>query len=745
MKSPAILAAAALAAFALPASAQPEHPKTIGPAPSGATVLATGWRIRPAGRQVEVGSFPVKSAVSPDGRFVAVLNAGAEPSLAVFFTEDFRELDRVELPDAGYGMAFTPEGRTLYVAGGAAAAVYELTLTRDGKLEKGRTFSIVPRGARESPDDFAGDVEATPDGRLLYVTALFANEVRVINPQSGWVIEQFAAPRRPYRVLVHPDGGSYFVTSWAEGSIHHFDSEGKHLALERLGLQPMDMVWQDRPPDLEEEEEPPLWKARIFVAAAGADRVRVIGVREGGVLERLEPIRLSMWPWQPAGVTPTALALGPEQKRLYVVCSDVNTVAVVDVSQLEPRVLGYVPVGAYPTSASALAGGKLVALNAKGNGTGPGTASAIDGLDEVTLFDFTKQVLRLSPYIDERMIGFPEIPLGSPIPPGPKIPEEFRSPIRHVLYIAKGGLSYDEVFGDLGRGNGEAALTRFGEAAAPNHRKLAREFVLFDNFFVCGDGDAPGLYWATAGIAPAFVERLWPAVAAGRLSSDIFRPAELAAAPPAGYIWTQAAHAGLAVRNYGFAVENAEPAAPDGPQVRRVLDPGLVRLTDRAFRGPDAAYPDVERARAFLRDLERMEQAGEMPRLMVMRLAADTARTPEAVADNDRALGMIVEACTRSRFWPEMAIFIAADAPGGQDHVDPRRSVVLAVSPYARRGFVDSTFYNSASVLRTIELILGLNPMTQFDAAALPLWRAFQLEPDARPYEAPGRARAGGE
>ncbi len=739
MKSRAVLLAAACAA----GLAQPPLPERPGPAPDGTTVLVTGWRIQPAGRQVPVGSFPVRSRVSPDGRWLAVLNAGAQPSVAVFSTQDFREADRAELPDTGYGLAFTPEGKTLYVTGGAAAAVYEFTLTAEGELKRGRTFSTVPRGEPKSPKDFAGDIEVTPDGRLLYITALFRNEVQVINPQSGWVIERFAAPRRPYRVLLHPDGGSYFVTSWAEGSVHQFDDEGHHLDLERLGLQPMDMVWQDRPPDLEEEEEPPLWKARIFVAVAGADRVQVIGVREGGVLERLEPVRMAMWPRQPAGMTPAALALAPDQKRLYVVCSSANTVAVVDVSKREPRVLGFVPAGAYPTAVSALPGGRAVVLNAKGSGTASGTASVIGPLDEVALFDYTKQVLRLSPYIDERMIGFREIPLGSPVPPAAELPEEYRSPIRHVLYIVKGRLSFDEVLGDLGRGNGDRALVRFAEAA-PNHRKLAREFVTFDNFYTCGAGDAPGLYWATAAIAPAFVERLWPAVAAGRLGREIFRPSELAAAPPAGYLWTQAALAGLSVRNYGFAVQNAEPAAPGGPQVRRVLDPGIKRFTDRAFRGPDPSYPDVERARAFLRDLERMEQAGEMPRLMVMRLARDAARTPEAVADDDRALGMIVEACTRSRFWPQMAIFVVESAPGGRDHVDPRRSVALAVSPYARRGFVDSTFYNSASVLRTVELILGLNPMTWFDAAALPLWQAFQPEPDTRPYKAAG-ARAGSE
>jgi len=740
MKVRAVLLAAAWAAAGL---TQPPLPERPGPAPDGTTVLVTGWRIQPAGRQVPVGSFPIRSRVSPDGRWLAVLNAGAEPSVAVFSTQDFREADRAELPDAGYGLAFTPEGGTLYVAGGAAAAVYEFKLTGGGKLERGRTFSTVPRGEPQSPKDFAGDVEITPDGRLLYVIALFRNEVQVINPQSGWVIERFAAPRRPYRVLPHPDGGSYFLTSWAEGSIHHFDGDGKHLTLERLGLQPLDMVWQDRLPDLEEEEEPPLWKARIFVAVAGTDRVQVVGVREGGVLERLEPVRVAMWPRQPAGMTPAALALAPDQKRLYVVCSDANAVAVVDVSQLEPRILGFVPAGAYPTAVSALPGGRTVVLSARGSGAGPGTASIIEPLDEVALFDYTKQALRLSPYIDERMIGFREIPLGSPVPPGPKIPEEYRSPIRHVLYIVKGGLSFDEVFGDLGRGDGDEALARFAGAAV-NHRKLAREFVTFDNFYVCGDGGAPGFYWATAAIAPAFVERLWPAVAAGRLRGDVFRPSELAAAPPAGYLWTQAALAGLSVRNYGFAVENAERAAPGGPQVRRVLDPGIARFTDRAFRGPDPNYPDVERARAFLRDLERMEQAGEMPRLMVMRLAGDAARTPEAVADNDRALGMIVEACSRSRFWPQMAIFVVESAPGGRDHVDPRRSAALAISPYARRGFVDSTFYNSASVLRTVELILGLNPMTQFDAAAMPLWQAFQLEPDTRPYKAAG-GRAGSQ
>jgi hypothetical protein len=308
------------------------------------------------------------------------------------------------------------------------------------------------------------------------------------------------------------------------------------------------------------------------------------------------------------------------------------------------------------------------------------------------------------------------------------------SPIEHVLYIIKENRTYDQVFGKLGKGNGDPSLTLFDEAAAPNHYKLAREFVLFDNFYVNADVSADGHNWSTAAIAPDYTQKLWPSNYGQRLKYYGFEGGEPANTPPAGYLWSNAVSAGLSVRNYGeFVFEG------------RAQDPSLEKITNLNYRGFDMDYADVDRARVFLDDLRQFESSGMMPRLMVMRLPNDhtSGTTPgkiaplSAFADNDSALGMIVEGVSKSRFWATTAIFVLEDdAQNGPDHVDSHRSVMFAISPYTKRGVVDSTMYNTASVLRTIELILGLRPMTHFDGGARPLAAAFSATPNRAPYQA---------
>ncbi len=767
-----LIAAATLTVAAL---AQPLLPEDVGPTDDGGFALNSLWTLKPAGRQIPLDTLPINCRLSPDGRFLAVLHSGySRPGVWILRTGDFSVTDQLALEDAWYGLSFAPGGKLLYASGGATADIYEIGLSEEGKLEPKRKFSTVPRGEEKTSADFIGDVQVSPDGRLIYAAALFRDEVLVINPQSGWVTERFKTSRRPYRILFHPGGQSFFVTSWTEGSVHQLNAaDGEHLFMRRLGMQPMDMAWTGEPLELEEDEERPDWDARLFVTTANSNVLHVLAVSGGASIRPIESVKLSPWPRQPLGMTPSALALSKDQKRLYAVCSNANVVAAIDISGPKTRLLGLIPTGWYPTAASVLDDGRLVVLNGKGQGSRPnserppnplrhemrplqgvesaqfvgalqaGSASVIEPGGDAELFQYTKQALGLSPYVDQRMIGFPEIPEGNPIPPGAIVPDELQSPIRHVLYIVKSGRSYDQVFGGLEKGRRDASGAVFSEAEVPNHYKLARDFVLFDNFYASGDTLADGWFWSTAAMAPAFVERLWPAVYAGRLDAGQLDRHGTASAPPTGFLWNQATQAGLTLRNFGFAVENISPAPESGDQVAKVLDPALTDFTDRTFRGFDLEYPDTERAEAFLNALEQMEAAGEMPRLMVMRLGNDhtygtvsgKVSPKSAMADNDAALGLIVEACSNSRFWQEMAIFVVeSDASLGGDHVDAHRSIAFAISPYTRRRVVDSTFYNPASVLRTIELILGLNPMTMFDAAAMPMWAAFGA-PDPMPWE----------
>ena len=244
--------------------------------------------------------------------------------------------------------------------------------------------------------------------------AFFRDQILVINPESGWVIERFKTAGRPYRILFHPDGKSFFVTSWAEASLHqHRTQDGEHLGMVRLGSQPMDMVWRDKPlGQLESGEKPPAWKARIFVAVANTNQVHVVGVTESKDLEVLDPIRLSLWPYQPLGMTPSALALSEDQDRLFVACSDYNAVAVLDVSGIRGRGVGFVPSGWYPIAVRALPGGRLIVLNGRGTKSSAnlkvpnaaGTGSVIDPLDSAALREFTKVVFRNSPYSDKKLL-----------------------------------------------------------------------------------------------------------------------------------------------------------------------------------------------------------------------------------------------------------------------------------------------------------------------------------------------------
>lgn len=429
-------------------------------------------------------------------------------------------------------------------------------------------------------------------------------------------------------------------------------------------------------------------------------------------------------------MTPSALALNSDQTRLYVVCSGANAVAVADISDMKSVVLGFIPTGWYPTAVRTLADNRIIVLNGRGP-KNEGSASVIDPPDDEQLETHTQTSIRNSPYRDEYLDRVP-IEAGNPVPSRPGDP----SPIQHVVYIVKANRTYDQVLGDLGKGNGDSKQAVFGQNVSPNHHKLAREFVLFDNFYVNGDAGPDGHTWSVSAIAPDYVQKMWPNSEANRRRHYDYEGGEPAAIPPAGYIWTNAVSAAISMRSYGWWVNNA-PASTDSasPQVASVRDSLLAKVTNRGFRGPDVDYPDVRRADVFIQDLREFEKTGQMPKLMLLRLGS--GHTPAAMADNDAALGMIVEALSKSKFWPATAVFVLEGTTrNGPDHVDSHRAPAYVISPYTRRGIIDSTMYNTASMLRTIELIVGLRPMTHFDAAARPMSAAFASKPDLRPYEA---------
>jgi YVTN family beta-propeller protein len=655
------------------------------------------------------------------------------------------------------------------VGGGSLASVYEFNFSPEGKLTPARTFELVS-AAQRTHEDFTGDVTLSPDERLIYVAMVHRDTIAVINPQSGRVIERIKTGRRPYKILFHPDGQSFLVSCWADAAIYHHKAEsGERISVTRTGAHPTDMVLSGRQPS-EKDEIEQNWKYRLFVAAANTNRIYVLGIDENKGIRQIETINVALFADQPAGMTPAGLALDPEQKKLYAACSDANAVAVVDIDEARSEVEGFVPSGWYPTAARVMADGRLLIFNGRGsrsfpNPQGPnpaqkpnpvhqgqpvveyvgrlqlGSISVVPPFDERKLNEYTGIVRRNTPYRD-RLLQQADVPAGNPVPARPGDP----SPIEHVIYVVKENRTYDQVFGDLGKGNGEPSLTLFDEKSTPNHRKLAKEYVLFDNFYVNADVSADGHNWSTSAIANDYVQKMWPNSYGGRRRHYDYEGGEPAAYPPAGYIWSNAAAAGISLRNYGWWGVNTPTIAPAGsPQVTAVKDPVLARSTNMNYRGFDMDYTDVDRIRVFLKDLAEFERTGVMPKLMFVRIGNDHTSglasgkySPfAAMADNDLALGQLVEALSKSRFWTKTAVFVLEDdAQNGPDHVDSHRSPAFIISPYTRRGIVDSTHYNTAAMLRTMELILGLKPMTHFDAAAMPMWNAFSPKPDAAPYTA---------
>jgi len=723
--------------------------------------LNSGWRLDPVGKQIPLDTLPLSTALSPDGKFLLVLHCGYKPpSIAVLDAASGNEMSRTPVPDAWLGLAFAPKTDRVYVGGGSKSAVYEFRLV-DGKLEPARTF---PAAAGEKPTnkDFVGDVAFSPDGRLLYAADLYQDLVLVINPQSGMVIQRIKTGRRPYRILVHPDGKSIFVTHWADGTMGHYDASGDRLENVRIGAHASDMVWRDGGPG-EVAPGEPTWAARIFVAASNTNNVYTVAVTAAKQLSVIESINLSMTPRQPVGMTPSALGLSVEGKRLFVACSDGNVAGVVDISGERSRVEGFIPTGWYPTAVRSLRSGALLVLNGKGlrsypNPGGPnplrrpepehqgvpnpqfvgrmqlGSASWIDSFTNEQLKAWTEKAMANSPYRDSKL----DEP--NPLPP-----------IQHVIYIVRENRTYDQVFGDLKQGNGDPSLVLFGENTTPNLHKLAREFVLLDNFYVNSDVSADGHNWSTAAIAPDYVQKLWPSHYATPKRKPVydFEEQDVTATPPAGYLWTNAAAAGVSIRNFGYMVNNktgaAKPTKPGEEEISGVRDPVLAKYTNPFYRGFDLEYPDRDRVKVFLSELAEYEKSGQMPRLIVMRLGNDHTNGTAAgkiaplshAADNDYALGLLVEGVSKSRFWTSTAIFVLEDdAQNGADHVDSHRSPGFVISSYIKRHTVDSSMYNTTSMLRTIELLLGLRPMTQFDAASRPIAACFQRTPDAAPYTA---------
>jgi YVTN family beta-propeller protein len=518
----------------------------------------------------------------------------------------------------------------------------------------------------------------------------------------------------------------------------------------QVGLHPTAIVW----------DEP---RSLVYVANSNSDSVSVIDSKKQTVVRTFG---IQPFSEQARGIAPTALALSSDGRRLYAACGGINAVAVIETGS--GKLEGLIPTGWYP-NAIALSGDgtKIAVTSLLGAGSGwrdspgkrfvhayRGSVNVIEVPDEAQLAGYSRAVaenshLQLAGTAAARSEGErASKPL--PVPARSGDP----SPIEHVVVIVKENRTYDQVFGDLPQGNGDPSLVMFGRDITPNQHRLAEEFVLLDNFYATGGNSADGHQWITQANETAYC--LWPGYA-GR--SYPFDGTDPIAYSSGGFLWDYALAAKKTVRIFGEYVgrmrTNLDRKAlleqwRDGEEFTKKwnIDVPIARLeslTVRNYPSYTTSIPDVIRADIFLSELQKMEKGSGMPNLTFLSLPSNhtngtspNASTPQAmVADNDLALGKIVEALTHSRFWPKMAIFVLEDdAQNGVDHVDGHRTVALAISPYVRRKHIDSTFYSTQSMVKTVELILGLPTMSLFDLIAHDMRNSFREEPDVTPYSA---------
>lgn len=754
----------------------------VQPGKAGTAGLApTNVIIEPFGRVLEFNGRPVDVALSRDGSRVFVKDMG---SLRVVEASSLRELQK--LPSKGgastFGLVTADGGAKVYFSN-AESEVHEFAVGSDGRYTQVRSLTVPgPSGKGAS---YPTGMAVSRDGKYLYVCLSRANQLAKVEVATGRVIARTEVGIAPYAVALSESEGVALVTNQGgfrprtgektapsagtetpvddrgvakSGSVTFVSLEsGKPIGEARVGLQPTAVVMAGN---------------FAYVANANGDSISVLDIaaRKATGTVVVKP-NLAL----PFGSMPDGLAVSSDGARLFVTLAGNNAVALMSLKNpRKPTMAGLVPTGWYP-AAVAVSGTRVYVANNKGVGSRSrvrpveqgwsshdhrGSLQRFETPPATALRAATAKVLRNARV--PQILAALERRGSSRAKPKP-VPAKLGdpSPIEHVIYVIKENRTYDQVFGDIGRGDSDPKLCVFGEEITPNHHALAREFVLLDNYYCNGVLSADGHSWATEGNVTPYLERMFGGFTRSYTFGD--DPITFSSS---GFLWDHALAAGLSFRNYG-EFNYAEP--PSGMGFKQVWDKytakepiefshniGVARVrmySDLRYPGWNMNIPDQLRVDRFLEEFRELEKKGGLPNLVVVYLPQDHTSgtepgmpTPRAhAADNDLAVGRLVEAVSKSRFWPKTAIFINEDDPqAGFDHVDGHRSLCLVVSPYSKRGALVSEFYNQTSVLSTIERIFAMPPMNQRTASSPIMFGCFTDKPDPRPYTArPSRVPLG--
>jgi YVTN family beta-propeller protein len=709
--------------------------------------LPNGWSLTPAGRQLPLGDLPLNIAVSRSKRYLAVTNNGQSvQSIQLVDAVNEKILDNQVIAKSWGGLAFSSDEKYLYASGGNDNWILKYDI-ENGKLQTVDTIKLgAPWPNKISPAGITIDDKK----HLLYVVTKEDNSLYVVDLKTKAIRQQIQLGGEAYTCLLSPDRKELYISGWAMDKIFVYNTvQQKIVDSIAVGDNPNDLCLSSK-------------GNYLFVANANDNSVSVIDTKKRTVIETLNA---ALYATKLSGSTTNGVCLSSDEKTLYIANADNNCLAVFDVSNPgKSTSKGFIPVGWYPTCVR-VAGKKIFVTNGKGlepfaNPKGPnpiakkqrvalhegisqkqddvqyiasmfrGTLSVIDNPSEKEMADFSQAVYKNTPYNkeDEQIA---EGEAGNPVP----MKVGGTSPIRHVFYLIKENRTYDQVLGDMPMGNGDASLVLFGEKVTPNQHAIAKQFVLLDNFYVDGEVSSDGHNWSMGAYATDFLEKNWPSHYGHRGSSEASSGLRAVANNKDGFIWDNAKRSNVTFRTYGeFSNNQFQPQIP-------VLKDHLCPY----FPSFNGNIRDTTRFNLFKREMDSLIAADAVPQLVTIKFPNDHTEgttvgrpTPFAhVADNDLAVGMLVEYLSKSPLWKESVIFILEDdAQAGPDHVDAHRSPAYVAGGFVKRNFVDHTMYSTTSVLRTIELILGMPPMTQYDAAATPMWRCFDKTSNMEGFKA---------
>lgn len=706
-------------------------------------LLPNGWKLSPAGRSLSLGDLPLNIKLSSSGRLLAVTNNGqSTQSIQLIDPKNEKLLDEKVIGKSWYGLAFSNDESKLYASGGNDNIILTYPV-QDNKLGKPDTIKLGlpwPNGKI-----CATGLAVNKANTILYAVTKEDNTLYTIDLNTGSIVGKTQLGAEAYSCLLSPDEKLLYISLWGGDKVAVYNTSTQKVI--------KSIPTQSHPNEILLNKKGSL----LYVANANDNSVSVINTLTD---KAIETISATLYPTKLTGSTTNGLALSANEKTLFIANADNNCVAVFDVTKPGNSLSrGFIPVGWYPTNLKML-GNKLLVANGKGftsmpNPKGPqpvlktdnsgyqkgainsreqyigglfkGTLSFIETPNPEQLKAYTKKV-----YANAAFTGKKEAiangMAGNPIPR--KVGEQ--SPIKHVFYIIKENRTYDQVLGDMPQGNGDTSLCIFGKRVTPNHHALANEFVLLDNFYVDAEVSADGHNWSMAAYATDFTEKTWPTSYGSRGGNYDFEGTRKAADPKDGFIWDYCKRAGVTYRSYGEFGEYGKANIKSLEGHMSAKSPGF-----------DMDIKDQVRVDAWEHDFDSLLAVNAVPQFSTVRISNDHTSGQRkgkispvaAVADNDLAIGRFVEHLSNSKIWNESVVFILEDdAQNGPDHIDAHRSPVFVAGGMVKRNAVIHNMYSTSGVLRTIELILGLPPMSQYDAAAMPLYECFMNKADSTPY-----------